>query len=76
MRRPILNLVGVALLAGPFVVRQFAPAGIPELVGFTAVSEHLSGGLQVLVLAGAYLLEWAPALVGLWLIYYANRDRI
>jgi hypothetical protein len=75
MRRPILSLVGVVLLAGPFVLRQFTPSGILELIGIAAVSEHLPNWLQVMVLAGAYLLEWAPALAGLSIIYYANRKQ-
>ena len=76
MRRSILSLIGAMLLAAPFVLGQLTPYGILELVGFTAASEHLPTLLQALVFAGAYLVEWSPALVGLWLIFYANRDRI
>ena len=76
MRRPILSLVGAVLLATPFVLRQFTPYGILELVGLTVVAEHLPPLLQSLVYAGAYLIEWAPALAGLTIIYYANRERL
>ena len=76
VRRPILSLIGAILLAGPFILRQFTPYGILELIGLTAVSEHLPPLLQSLVFAGAYLVEWAPALVGLTIIYYANRERL
>jgi hypothetical protein len=76
MRRPILSMIGAALLAGPFVLRQFTPYRILELVGLTSRSEYLPTLLQALVFAGAYLLEWAPALAGLWLIYYANRKQV
>lgn len=76
MHRPILSLIGTALLAGPFVLRQFKPRGILDVVGLTAVPDHLPTWLQVLVFAGAYLVEWGPALTGLWIIYYANRKRV
>ena len=76
MRRPILSTVGAAFLTEPLVLRQFTPYRILELVGLTAVSEHLPTWLQFLVVAGAYLLEWTPALAGLWIIYYANRKQV
>lgn len=75
MQRQFLTLVGAALLAGPLVLRQLTPHGILGAVGLTAVAEHLPAWLQALVFAGAFLVEWAPALIGLSIIYYANRKR-
>lgn len=76
MQRVLLSLLGAALLAGPVVARQIKPQGILELIGLTAVPDHLPTLLQALVLAGAFLVEWAPALTGAWIIYYANRRQV
>jgi hypothetical protein len=35
----------------------------------------MSESLSLLVTAGAYLLQWGPALLGVLIIYYANRRR-
>ena len=72
MQRWILYLIGAVLLAMPFILDVVQPQGA---LGMAGVSSGLPTWMHLSVSAGPYLLNWGPALVGVLIIYYANRDR-
>jgi hypothetical protein len=73
MQRWVLNLIGAALLVTPALLTGF---GVNNLLGTTAGSgstDGISGWLNLSIAAGAYLIKWSPALIGVLIIMYANR---
>lgn len=75
MRRGILYLVGAGPLLEPAILGQITPRGILGSVDWASLPGDLPIWLRVSVFAGANLIQWGPVLVGLLIIYYANRKQ-
>ena len=75
MQRWMLNLIGVALLATPALWALMGVTNVLGTSGGASSMDGASGWLNLSISAGTYLVRWSPALIGLCIIYYANRRR-